>query len=35
VGRESRHRQLTGRLLDRLRSAESKERFEAFGFRWK
>jgi molybdenum ABC transporter molybdate-binding protein len=35
VGKESKHRQLTGRLLDRLRSAESRERFEAFGFRWK
>ena len=35
VGKESKHRQLTARLVDRLRSAESKERFEAFGFRWK
>src|SRR5262249_34847176 len=35
VGRESRHRQLTQRLLAALRSAESRERFEANGFHWR
>jgi molybdenum ABC transporter molybdate-binding protein len=35
VGKESKHRQLTQRLLAAIRSAESKERFEANGFRWK
>jgi ABC-type molybdate transport system substrate-binding protein len=34
VGKESKHRQLTQRLLEAIRSAESKERFEANGFRW-
>lgn len=32
--KDSPHRQLTGRLSAALRSAESKERFEANGFRW-
>jgi ABC-type molybdate transport system substrate-binding protein len=35
VGRESKHRQLTQRLLAALRSAESRRRFEANGFHWK
>jgi ABC-type molybdate transport system substrate-binding protein len=34
VGKESKHKQLTQRLLSALRSAESKERFEANGFHW-
>jgi molybdenum ABC transporter molybdate-binding protein len=34
VGKESRHRQLTQRLLAAIRSGESKERFEANGFHW-
>jgi molybdenum ABC transporter molybdate-binding protein len=34
VSKESRHRQLAGRLLDAIRSAESKERFESYGFHW-
>jgi molybdenum ABC transporter molybdate-binding protein len=34
VGRGSRHKQLTERLLAAIRSAESKERFEAYGFHW-
>jgi ABC-type molybdate transport system substrate-binding protein len=35
VGRASRYTQLTGRLLAAIRSAESKERFEANGFHWR
>jgi ABC-type molybdate transport system substrate-binding protein len=35
VGRESKHRQLTQRLLSAIRSAKSKDRFEANGFHWK
>jgi molybdate transport system substrate-binding protein len=35
VGRESKHRQLTQRLLAALRSAESRQRFEANGFHWR
>jgi molybdenum ABC transporter molybdate-binding protein len=34
VGKESSLKQLTGRLLDALRSPASQERFEAFGFHW-
>jgi ABC-type molybdate transport system substrate-binding protein len=34
VGRESKHRQLTSRLMETLRSAESRSQFEAWGFRW-
>jgi molybdenum ABC transporter molybdate-binding protein len=34
VGKESRHKQLTARLMDAIRSAESKQRFEAYGFGW-
>ncbi len=34
VGRESKSKQLAGRLLDAIRSAESKKRFEGVGFRW-
>ncbi|HEX5273355.1 MAG TPA: substrate-binding domain-containing protein, partial [Gemmataceae bacterium] len=35
LGRESRHKQLTQRLMVALRSAESRRRFEANGFHWK
>src|SRR5262249_22518540 len=34
VGKDSAFKQLTGRLLDALRSRASHERFEAFGFHW-
>jgi molybdenum ABC transporter molybdate-binding protein len=34
VSKESAHRQLTGRLLERLRSRPSRQRFEELGFRW-
>jgi molybdenum ABC transporter molybdate-binding protein len=34
VGKDSRYRQLIGRLTVRLRSTESEERFRANGFRW-
>ncbi|MFO0878539.1 MAG: substrate-binding domain-containing protein [Gemmataceae bacterium] len=34
-GRSTEYPYLLGRLLDALRSHESRERFEAFGFRWK
>jgi molybdenum ABC transporter molybdate-binding protein len=35
VGRESKHKQLTQRLLAAIRSAESRQRFEANGFHWR
>ncbi|HBI44588.1 MAG TPA: molybdate ABC transporter substrate-binding protein [Planctomycetales bacterium] len=35
VGRDSTYKQLTGRLLDALRSPESRQRFEAHGFHWR
>lgn len=35
VGRNSDHAQLMERLLERLRSVESRGRFEAAGFRWR
>jgi ABC-type molybdate transport system substrate-binding protein len=35
VGRESRYRQLTSRLLEAIRSRASRERFEANGFHWR
>jgi molybdate transport system substrate-binding protein len=35
VGRDSMYKQLTARLLDRLRSPESRQRFEAHGFHWR
>jgi molybdate transport system substrate-binding protein len=35
VARSSEYPHLTGRLLDAIRSAESRARFEAFGFTWK
>ena len=35
VGKDSAYKQLTGRLLDRLRSPESRQRFEAHGFHWR
>ena len=34
IGKESVHRQLTARLVIALQAAESRERFEAWGFRW-
>lgn len=34
VGRNSPHRHLVQRLVDALKSAESRRRFEASGFRW-
>jgi molybdate transport system substrate-binding protein len=35
VGRDSTYKQLTARLLDALRSPESRQRFEAHGFHWR
>lgn len=35
VGKESEHKQLAGRLLDMLRSPESRARFKANRFEWK
>jgi molybdenum ABC transporter molybdate-binding protein len=35
VGKASEHKQLAGRLVDALRAQQSRERFEAYGFRWK
>jgi molybdenum ABC transporter molybdate-binding protein len=35
VGRDSDFKHLARRLADALRSAESRRRFEAYGFRWK
>lgn len=34
VSKESSHKQLMGRLLDAIRARQSRERFEALGFRW-
>jgi molybdenum ABC transporter molybdate-binding protein len=34
VGKASQHKQLMGRLLERIKSVESKDRFESFGFSW-
>src|SRR5687768_9547502 len=34
IGKESQYKQLAGRLLDALRSQESRERYEAAGFTW-
>jgi molybdenum ABC transporter molybdate-binding protein len=34
VSKETPHRQLAQRLLDAIRSAESRERFESYGFHW-
>jgi molybdenum ABC transporter molybdate-binding protein len=34
VGKESQHKQLMGRLFERIKSVESKDRFESFGFSW-
>lgn len=34
VGKDSTHKQLVGRLVDALRSQQSRERFEALRFRW-
>jgi molybdate transport system substrate-binding protein len=35
VGRDSMYKQLTARLVDALRSPESRQRFEAHGFHWR
>jgi ABC-type molybdate transport system substrate-binding protein len=35
VSKDSRHRQLAQRLLNAIRSAESRERFKSFGFGWR
>jgi ABC-type molybdate transport system substrate-binding protein len=35
IGKESRHKHLTERLLDAIRSRQSRDRFEAMGFKWK
>jgi ABC-type molybdate transport system substrate-binding protein len=35
VAKDTRHRRISARLMDALRSAESKERFLNEGFRWK
>jgi ABC-type molybdate transport system substrate-binding protein len=35
VGRESKRSQIAARLLEALKSPESRERFQAEGFRWK
>jgi molybdenum ABC transporter molybdate-binding protein len=35
IGKDSEYKQLTGRLLDAIRSAASRERFEANRFEWK
>lgn len=34
IGKTAHYPQLTARLLERIRSAESKQRFEDFGFTW-
>jgi ABC-type molybdate transport system substrate-binding protein len=34
VGKASEHKQLMQRLMERIKSAESKQRFESFGFTW-
>ena len=34
VGKESRQKHITNRLLQAIRSSESRDRFEASGFRW-
>ena len=35
VSKDSDLKYLAGRLLDAIRTRESRERFEAFGFTWK
>jgi molybdate transport system substrate-binding protein len=35
VGKDSAYKQLTARLLDALRTPESRQRFEAHGFHWR
>ncbi len=35
VGKESRHKHLTERLLDAIRGKQSEERFKALGFTWR
>jgi ABC-type molybdate transport system substrate-binding protein len=34
VGKTAHYPQLTQRLIERIRSIESKQRFESFGFTW-
>jgi molybdate transport system substrate-binding protein len=35
VGKESKHKQLASRLMDAIRTGESKQRFVSYGFGWK
>ncbi|MFI5379144.1 MAG: molybdate ABC transporter substrate-binding protein [Tepidisphaerales bacterium] len=35
IGKASDHKQLVGRLLDAIRSDESRKRYESLGFRWR
>jgi molybdenum ABC transporter molybdate-binding protein len=35
VGKDSEHKQLAQRLVDAIRSRESRERFESYGFHWR
>jgi hypothetical protein len=35
VARDASRKQIASRLIDALRSAESRARFEAEGFRWR
>ncbi len=35
TGKSSEHKQLVGRLLDAIRSEESRKRYESLGFRWR
>jgi hypothetical protein len=35
IGKESKHKLTAGRLLDAIRRADSRKRFEALGFKWK
>jgi molybdenum ABC transporter molybdate-binding protein len=35
IGKESKHKQLASRLLNAIRTQQSRERFLAFGFTWK
>jgi molybdate transport system substrate-binding protein len=35
VGKESLNKQLAGRLMDAIRSADSQKQFQTYGFGWK
>ncbi|HWG44577.1 MAG TPA: molybdate ABC transporter substrate-binding protein [Gemmataceae bacterium] len=35
IGKDSEYKQLTQRLVDAIRSRESRERFESYGFHWR